>query len=221
VSGRISALKAQKRNPQRVSVYLDGEYAFGLSRITAAWLQVGQEISDEKIARLKKDDENEVVYQRALRLLERRERSEAEIRRHLLKNQFPDHLIDDVIARLKESGFVNDERFAQLWVENQSQFRPRSRKALAYEMRQRGIDHAAIEQALNEITTDDEAALAYQAACRQARKIRTLDWQNFRRKMVAFLARRGFSYDVSAPAVQRVWESLHNQQNENSSDGDH
>ena len=50
---RITAIQAQKRNPQRVSVFLDGEFAFGLSRIVAAWLAVGQEISDEKIALLK------------------------------------------------------------------------------------------------------------------------------------------------------------------------
>ena len=56
---QITDLKAQKRNHQRVNVYLDGEYAFGLSRIVAAWLHVGQELSPEKIKELKLEDELE------------------------------------------------------------------------------------------------------------------------------------------------------------------
>ena len=46
---KITALKAQKRNPNRINVYLDGIFAFGLARVVAAWLQVGQTLSDEKI----------------------------------------------------------------------------------------------------------------------------------------------------------------------------
>ena len=65
----ITALTLQKRNRERVNVYLDGEYAFGLARIVAAWLVVGQELSDEKITQLRIEDEREVAYQRALRLI--------------------------------------------------------------------------------------------------------------------------------------------------------
>jgi len=68
----ITALTLQKRNRQRVSVFLDGEYSFGLARIVAAWLEVGQELSDEKIAQLRAEDEREVAYQRALRLIQYR-----------------------------------------------------------------------------------------------------------------------------------------------------
>jgi regulatory protein len=220
MSGQITALQVQKRNPQRLNVYLDGEFAFGLSRLVAAWLRVGQVLSDEKIAQLQIEDEREVAHQHALRLLERRERSAAEIRQSLVKHQYSAEVIDQVLERLSQSGLVNDERFAQLWVENQSQFRPRSRKALAYEMRQRGIATTAIEQALNKITTEDEEELAYQAACKQARKLKNLDWKDFRVKLGGFLARRGFSYEVSAPAIQRTWETLRSQHSENLLDVD-
>ena len=60
---RITALKLQKRNHTRVNVYLDGEYAFGLARIVAAWLTVGTELSDEKIAMLQAEDQREMTYQ--------------------------------------------------------------------------------------------------------------------------------------------------------------
>ena len=64
----ITALKVQKKNANRVNVYLDGEFAFGLARITAAWLRKGQILSNREIDSLKSADEIEVAYQRALNL---------------------------------------------------------------------------------------------------------------------------------------------------------
>ena len=66
---KVTALKAQKRNSQRINVYLDDEFAFGLSRYAATWLQIGQELSPEKIKELQDIDAQEVAYQRALNLL--------------------------------------------------------------------------------------------------------------------------------------------------------
>jgi regulatory protein len=211
MSGRITALKIQKHNPQRVNVYLDDEYAFGLSRITAAWLYVNQELDDEKIAQLQADDAREVAHQRALRLLEIRPRSETEIRRSLNKHKTSEDVIEDVLERLKRSNLVNDQTFAGLWVENQREFRPRGRKALAYELRQRGVQEPAIRAALENIQAEDEEALAYRAAQKQLRKLRNLEWNDFRNKLGAFLNRRGFSYDVIAPVVQRTWQEIQNE----------
>ncbi len=207
MSGRITALKVQKRNPQRVNVYLDGVFAFGLARITAAWLQVGQELSDEKISQLLGSDGAEVGFQKALRFLENRPRAEAEVRRRLHEHHIPDDVIDPVIERLRSSGMIDDARFAKEWVENRSTFRPRGRRALTMEMRQRGVPGEAIQQAVAEL---DEDALALQAARKQARKLQTLEWPDFRRKLSSFLARRGFSYATIAPVVTQTWKELEN-----------
>ena len=75
-------------------------------------------------------------------------------------------------------------------------------------MRQKGISSEAIEQALSEISDQDEENLAYQAAGRQARKYTELEWPDFRQKMAGFLARRGFNYETSLAAIQRVWHDL-------------
>ena len=208
MSGRITALKVQKRNTQRINVYLDGEFAFGLARITAAWLSVGQDLSDEKITQLQAEDNKEIALQRAMRALDRRPRSESEIRRLLARHEVADDIVDEVILRLTRAGLVNDAKFAKLWVENRQEFRPRSRKALAFEMRQKGVARDAIDQALNEISDQDEEDLAYQAAARQSRKYAGLDWLEYRQKMAGFLARRGFNYETSALAIQRTWQDL-------------
>jgi len=207
MSGQITALKVQTRNPNRVNVYLDGEFAFGLERITVAWLRIGQVLSDEKISELKNHDEQEVVYQKALRLLEYRPRAEEEIRRKLDQKGISEEVINNVIERLRRNSLVNDEQFAQAWVENRTEFRPRSRKALQFEMRQKGVSAPAIEQALANLEINEEE-LAYQAALKQSRKLNRLEKIDFRRKLSGFLARRGFSYGTIAPVVERIWKEL-------------
>ncbi len=203
---KISALKVQQRNPRRVNVYLDGEFAFGLEREAAVWLKIGQELSDEKIAQLQKDDEGEKAYLRALRLLSYRPRSEAEVRKRLAQRGVPESMLEEVLERLQRSGLIDDARFARDWAENRSEFRPRSRRALTIEMRQRGIDEESINQAVASL---DDNALAYQAALKYSRRLDGLEWQAFRQKLGSFLGRRGFSYDVAAPVVRRVWDESH------------
>jgi regulatory protein len=204
---KVTALKAQKRNPNRVNVYLDGEYAFGLSRIVAAWLQVGRELSDDQVQSLQQKDADEVAFQAALRLLNLRARSETEIRDRLVKKGFSESAIEGVLERLRQAQLIDDEQFAQAWVENQTTFRPRGRRALRLELRQKGINDEVIQKTLEETT--DEESLAYQAAEKAARRWSQLEWQEFRVKLVQFLARRGFSYGTAAPIVRRIWEEMH------------
>jgi regulatory protein len=199
---KVTALKAQKRNPQRVNVYLEGEYAFSLARIVAAWLQVGQELDEAKIHKLQEDDANEKAYQRALKFISLRLRSENEVLRHLRDHQIPEEIITGVIERLKRSGLVDDLRFAQTWVENRNDFRPRSQRALMNELRQKGISSEVIDQVIKE--SDDDVS-AYQVAEKQSRKLKNLERPEFRRKLAGYLARRGFSYETITPVVDRVW----------------
>ena len=206
VERRITSLKVQKRNPNRVSIYLDEEFAFGVSRIVAAWLHIGQELNEEKIAELQEQETKEAALQKALQLLSYRPRSEAEIRQRMKKGGFDPEVITKVLDRLRETGLVRDESFARDWVENRSALRPRSRKMLAYELRQKGVAEEAIEQALE--TTSEDEDLALQAATRYAHKLSAADWQEFHRRLMSFLARRGFSYETANTAVRQVWKGL-------------
>ncbi|MDD5369924.1 MAG: RecX family transcriptional regulator [Anaerolineaceae bacterium] len=203
---KITALKVQKRNPNRVNVYLEGEFAFGLTRIVAAWLSVGQTLSDAQIQALQTQDTDEVAYLAAVRLLSYRARSETEIRTRLIKKGFAEAVIESVLERLRQAHLLDDTQFAQAWVENQSNFRPRGRKALTLELRQKGIDENTIDQALEQ--ANDEESLAFQAAEKHARRWAGLEWQEFRLKLSRFLARRGFSYGTTIPVVRRIWEEL-------------
>lgn len=200
---KITALKVQKRNKDRINVYLEGEFAFGVSKMVGAWLQVGQTLTDEKIEALKAEDQDEVAYQRALNYLSYRPRSVAEVEENLRKRDYSPETIARVVARLRRARLVDDRKFADLWVENRSTFRPRGRHALRMELRAKGIPEEIIQEALEEI---DEEALAYQAASRKVRSYRNLEREAFRRKLGGYLSRRGFPYGVVGPVVDRLWQ---------------
>lgn len=202
---KVTALKLQVRNPARVNVYLDGKFAFGLAKLEAVLLRVGQELSEADIARLREADNREQIHQRALRLLALRPRAEAEIRENLLKHGVPEALIAAELARLRETGLVNDEAFAKLWVENRATFRPRSKRALQVELKRKGIT-PELRQAALSAANDGESA--YQLATQRARRLKDLPRPEFRRKLAEYLARRGYDYETAQPVVDRVWAEL-------------
>jgi regulatory protein len=203
MSRTITGLKVQKRNHQRMSVYLDGEYAFGLSRYVAAWLHVGQELSEEKIANLLADDAQESAYQKSIKFIGYRIRTSSEVEKHLRKKGIESQVISSVVERLEMSGLLNDESFAKNWIENRNEFRPRSHRLLASELRNKGVNSEIIQNVIESTTPEDE--LAYLAAKKRIRRYEHLEWQDFQRKLGSFLARRGFSYSTIKPVVHQVW----------------
>ena len=199
---KITAIEAQKKRSNRVNIHLDGDFAFGLERITAAWLKVGQELDEKKIEQLQAEDARERALQQALLFLSYRARSESEIRRNLQKHEIPESVIDETLERLRRDGLANDDQFARAWVENRTTFRPRSRRMMALELRQKGLDDESTKSALEDV---DDEALAYDAAQKRVLRLKGLEWSEFRTKLSGFLARRGFSYSVIAPVVTRIW----------------
>jgi regulatory protein len=200
----VTAIEAQKKNPQRVNIYLDEQFAFGLSRITAAWLRVGQGLSEEKIASLQAEDAREASLQKALRFLSYRPRSVDEVRKNLLKHEFAEDVIADTLSRLERTGLIGDDQFARAWVENRNTFRPRGKRVLTIELRQKGISEDVIRSALPDSV--DEEALALEAGRKYSRRLQGLDWPEFRAKLAGHLGRRGFSYEVISTATKMLWQ---------------
>jgi regulatory protein len=202
---KITALRLQKKNQQRVNVFLDGKYAFGLQAAVAAPLKVGQMLSPEETDQLQGRDAAEVAYDRALNFLSYRPRSRAEIEAYLKRRKVQSVTIQTVLDRLVGAGLLDDEAFAQYWVENREHFRPRGARSLRYELRRKGVPDAVIDQAIEDI---DETESAYRAARERARRFRQVDYQVFRRRLGGFLQRRGFDYSVVKETVDRLWREL-------------
>jgi regulatory protein len=206
---RITAIETQKINRDRVSICLDGQHGFALAAIVAAGLRVGQVLDPARIDLLQSEDAIESAYQRALHFLSVRTRSEAEISQHLLRHKTPGPVVQRTLDRLRQNQLADDRRFAQAWVENRNSFRPRSRRALTWELSRKGVPAQAIAYATSGL---EDADLAFQAGLKQARRLRRYPWADFRRRLYAYLSRRGFSGSVIAPVVARLWNEATAQQ---------
>jgi len=205
MAGMITALETQKRNRKRVSVFLDGEYAFGLAAEEATRLHIGQQLSDVEVEGLLEADRLQTVYQRALHFLSYRPRSVEEVRRNLTDKGFSEDAVEATLRRLEEAGLLDDREFARFWVEQRRDFRPRSIAMLRHELRQKGVPPAVISHALTDL---DEDELAYETACRFAGRLSSLPLDEFRRKLNGYLARRGFPFSATKTAVNRLLSDL-------------
>jgi regulatory protein len=212
---KVTALKYQKKNRQRVNVFLDGQYAFGLQASIAIGLRVGQALSPEEIAQLQDRDLAEVAYEGALGFLGYRPRSHAEVEAYLRRRKASPAVAKTVITRLTSAGLVDDDAFARYWVENRESFRPRGRRSLRFELRRKGVPDTVVDSATGEI---DEADSAYRAAHDRAQRLSSLDYAVFRRRLAGFLQRRGFYYEVVKETVDRLWRELHGSGEEESAD---
>lgn len=202
---KITRLAVQKKNPKRVNVYLDGDFAFGLYRETAAWLEIGQVLSDEKIKKLLDADKKIEVYEKALEFISFKPRTIHETRIKLQKSGYDEEFINSTLAELSENGLLDDETYANLWVEERSSYKPRSKRMISYELRRKGISDELIQSAVEEI---DDYKAALEIAEKRLYRYEGLSRLEFRNKLGNYLAGKGFSYDVISETTQKLWHQL-------------
>lgn len=202
MAGKITALVVQKKDKERVNIFIDDHFAFGASLNLALALKKGQFLTDQAIAELKAHDEIEKAYQNTLAYLSYRARTRQEIEQYLQKKEAPEDVIAQVVDRLIRQGYLNDAEFGRMWVENRTQLNPKGKQALRYELRQKGIGSGEIEEALTDLNEDD---LAWQAVAKQLKRWQSLDEFSFRKKITGYLARRGFNYETIDAVFVKAW----------------
>jgi regulatory protein len=201
----ITALTAQKKNQERVNVFLDGSFAFGLPLATAVHLKVGQSLSPAEVDALKQEDLLDKVKQIAYRFISYRPRSVAELKRHLDRKGYDEQLIETAVAHLMAVDLLNDETFARYWVDQRETFKPRSQLAIRQELHQKGISRDIIENILSDV---DEAAAARRAAAKKVRLWANFSEEEFRTKLGRFLQGRGFHYEIINQITNERWQSI-------------
>lgn len=199
---KITALETQRHNPKRLNVFLDGDFAFGVSRYTGAWLSIGQTISEEKISKLIQDDEREKALQSALRFIGYKARTTIEIKKKLQSLEFLEEVVESVIGELKDKEYINDHQFANEWVEIRSKTKPRSHFLLSLELKKKGVDQEIIDSVLETIPEDIE--LAKRFAMSYLRKLSSANNEELYRKLTGALMRKGFSYSVTKDVIDDV-----------------
>jgi regulatory protein len=206
--GTITALRVQEHDAQRVNLYIDNTFALGISLATVVRerLYVGMRLDAATCARIEAVESVERAVRIAVRTIESRPRSTAEVRDHLQRKGFAPETIDAAVERLHASGLLDDAAFVRFWIENRQTCRPRGRHALADELRRKGVSAELVASTLDATLTDDETTRAETLARAAMRRYANVaDYQTFLRRLGGYLQRRGFSAETIVPIVERLW----------------
>jgi len=141
------------------------------------------------------------AYNICLRFLAPRPRSVAEMRRHLMKKEISVPVIDETLQKLMEDKLLDDVAFARMFVESRERQKPRSKFALTYELRQKGIKEGIIDMSLEDI---DEEVSAWNAVHPRLRTWQGMAPEKFKKKLFNYLQYRGFGYEISLSAWNRA-----------------
>ncbi|MDF3302615.1 recombination regulator RecX [Streptomyces tropicalis] len=141
-----------------------------------------------------------------LRLLTGTPRTRKQLADALRKREIPDEVAEEVLARFEEVGLIDDGAFADAWVESRHHGRGLARRALARELRTKGVDAAVIDEAVAQLDTDQEEATARELVARKLRATRGLDRDKRLRRLAGMLARKGYPEGVALRVVRQALE---------------
>jgi regulatory protein len=162
----------------------------------------------ERRARNAAVDDRQVVLDAALRFLEARQRSTAEVRRRLVSAGYQRGLVEGAIERLTELGMLDDEAFARAWLESRDRARPRGERALRRELTLKGIERRVVDERLEERAAgapDADAEAARRLLARHVRSLeRVADPRTRRQRAYALLARNGFDSETATTVIGEV-----------------
>ena len=206
---RITKLKAQ-RNPNYVNIFVDGHFETSLDLVvvTKLGLKVGTDVSGPLLTKLKKESEFAKLFNRALHFLSFRPRSEKEVRDHFQRfwkrvSETPERtkIINELITKLKEKNLLNDHDFAVWWVDQRREFRQKSKRAIASELRRKGIEEEIIQEVLSETSDVENVRLI---AEKKVKSLRQENRTKARLKLGNFLGRRGFNWETIRAVVDEL-----------------
>ena len=215
IAYRVSDIKEAVRDKNRVNIYIDDKFfcSLDISQVVDLHLKIGRELSSEELDQLKRASDFGKFYARALEYALMRPRSSKEISDYLkkktldrkvrVKNRktgeystqekkgYDASLVPLVFSRLEERGYIDDRRFAELWVENRNVSKGTSIKKLRLELQQKGISSKIIDEVLTESGRSEIEELR-KIIARKAKKYPD------EQKLIQYLLRQGFNYsDIS------------------------
>ncbi len=189
---KITAIKAQVKREGRYSIFVDRKYVFslGADSLLSVGLVNGQELDEAELQTYKKLSNDDKAYGLTLEYVVRRMRSKGELHDYFRRKKYEPELAEQIIAKLKRGGYVDDAEFARRWVENRRLTKATSTKRLRLELQQKKVSSDIIQAVLAEDETNERQVLR-ELATKKRKQSRYQDNQ----KLIAYLARQGFNYD--------------------------
>lgn len=190
---KITDMQIQKNNKSRANVYIDGEFAFGLEMLTVMklGLKIGKEVTEEQLAQAVFDSEKSVAFERAVNYLSRCMKTCKQLREYLTDKGYTQEVVSNVVDRLKELKYLDDETYARLYVEQNSV--NKGERRLKQELQQKGVPQRIIDKycvVQAEVSEDNAERLAEKYMRNKPRDLKTLQ------KLQRYLLSRGYGFDT-------------------------
>lgn len=207
---KVTSISIQKRDKDRVNVSVNGKYRLSLDvfQLVDLGIKVGSVYTEEELVALEDESQFGKLYMRALEYCLMRPHSMREVKDYLyrktrdtrtktggIKKGVSVALTERVLNRLQEKNYLDDEKFAQYWIENRNLRKGVSKRKLSAELGAKGVDRSIVDRLLSE--TDRSDATEIQKIIEKKRSRYSDD-----QKMMAYLARQGFSYDDIKAALE-------------------
>jgi len=203
----ITSIEPQKKKEERFLVFVDGKYSFALpaEALAKAGLQVGKEISQEKMTELIKEGEFSLIFEAVLNFLSFRPRSKFEIKDYLMRKNIGEETRKMVFDKLEVLRLIDDEAFTRWWIDQRSTFRPKGARLIKIELKRKGISEDLIETILVESRPQaTDRILAEKLVQKKYERLKNLPDFEIKKKIYAFLSLKGFSFEVIEGVVAKV-----------------
>jgi regulatory protein len=205
---KISNL-TQNKNISLVDVYVDDEFFTTVDKnmVLELGLAKGQALTSDDLASLKLGAIFNKLYNFALSRILARPRSESEIRQYLSGKSDNEEVISSVIRKLIDAKYIDDLAFAQWWIDSRNTFRAKSRVEISHELSLKGIDREIITQAINsDMPIDIEKDNVVKLVEKKWSLLQSQngDFQEKRKKLIAYLMRKGFNWDSISEAIKDI-----------------
>jgi len=202
----ITGIVASPRREGRFELLVDGRpvATVSLDIVERLQLRVGEVLAEARQAAVESAAAELHTYDRALNLLAFRPRSACELKRQLVRKGEPEAFADAAVARLTANGLLNDADFARQFARSKVVGTGMSRRRLEQELYRKGVERETATEAIGEVLSDedvDEAGMLERLARKKARTLGSLDPASRRRRLYAFLARRGHDSDAIRRAL--------------------
>lgn len=206
--GTITRIAPQAKDPERVSIYIDDAFAFGVHQniLLEFELRTGRHLDTETQVEIMLAERRRAARSKALEYLSYKPRTAQEVHRKLIRSDFPDDIAEQAVARMQELGYVDDADYARRYAEQRFRSKGHGPRRIAYDLRRRGVARRHIDAALAALREDEDLMERARDLARKRwkRLAREEDPYKRRRKLSRYLQRRGYSFDV----IRRITEEL-------------
>jgi regulatory protein len=203
---KITKIEIQKRNKERVNIFLDGEYAFSLSAelVYKEGLKINDEINSENLKSLAESESLIKCKESALRIIEKTYKTEKEMRVKLKLKGYDDNSINKSIQFLKEYNFINDNNYTKAFINDK--LNSMGSQKIKYTLIQKGIAKEIVDDQLSNLSKESEKNVAFNIARKKFNTIKNKETDKYKisGKLYRYLISKGYGMDVTSEVVKEI-----------------